>query len=129
MNIIQYFSRLFTTAFKCVVFSYNYFPRQDSMMSGPISSCHQEDQHADPQLPECGTSFDQEKHLLFGASVYTASSYKHNCTRGHSASHTSLITTSLRLYFHFQNNLVVRKIYIPINMINWLITKVQDGRM
>ena len=26
--------------------------------------------------------------------MYTASSYKHNCTRAHSTSHTSLITTS-----------------------------------
>ena len=45
----------------------------------------------------CSISFDQEKHILFGASVYTASSYKHNCTRTHSTSHTSLITTSTKI--------------------------------
>ena len=73
---------------KCVVFWYNYTSRKDSTMFRPNSSRHQDDQHA-----LTSTSLDQENHLLFGASVYTAS-YKHNCIRAHSTSHTSLITTS-----------------------------------
>ena len=49
-----------------------------------------------PSTLNCSMSFDKEKQSLikFGASVYTASSFKHNCTRGHSTSRTSLITTS-----------------------------------
>ena len=65
MNITQYFSRFLPQLSKCVVFWYNYFSRIDSTMFQPNSSRHQDDQHA----LNCSTSFDQEKNLIFGASV------------------------------------------------------------
>ena len=70
-----------------------FFPTTDKIatMFRPISLCHQDDQHA----LSCSTSFDQEKHLLFEAFVYTSSSYKHNCNRAHSTSHASLITKKM----------------------------------
>ena len=68
------------------------FSRKDSTMFRPNSSRHQTVMQHDLN---CSISFDQEKHFIFGASVYTSSSYKHNFTRAHSSSHTFLITTSL----------------------------------
>ena len=93
-----------------------------------MSSCHQDDQHA----LNCSTSFDQGKHLLFGASGYTASSYKHNCTRVHSNSHTSILLLAIIIISVFVAYLkwspsTLSSLYTCITTLLWL-CMLRDGR-